>query len=780
MPEPQGRDEQRGQDHRAHEREARVDEHERDPDTEERNEVDERVDETVLQELRQRVDVAGHAGHDPARHLVLVVVDAEPLQVGEDLDAQRVEQPLGDTPHHARLGPHHPPVEEGDREEHGGGEPERARYRRDGGDAVVEAVLHEQRARERAHRVERDEEHPDEQPQAVAAQECEEGEMRCGPRLERDVDARVGVGGFERVDLGQELRGRRERAAPRGTAARTTAAATATRSAEAHGGGAGSARPVGDERAAQFLFFEAAPRRRRDAVDARVVDNLLLDRVDAFRVVARPGEQQSVQLAALGQLFVRSGIDDLTFVDDDDPIGQRQRGTPMRDEQCRARARDPAQRGVDLLLDARVDRRRGVVEQQDRGIREERAGQRDPLPLTARQREALLADDGVVAERELHDEFVGFGGAGRGLDFGGSRVGAPEGDVRGDRIGEQERVLEHHADAAPQRLQRRVAHVEPVDLDRAGVNVVEAREQKPDRRLPRARAADQRNCLARGDVQRKVAQHRLGRRVTERDVVEVDGTPRDVQHLGVGLVLHVRRGVEKVVDAFRAGAGELTDGQDGRELTHRRRDEEHVGREGEERSERDLVVQREPATERQHRDLTERGDRLHRRLQAGLDVHEPHARREHQLGAFRQAVELARLLPETLHDPHAGDVFLDDVGDVARLLLRVPARGEHGRAQLHRGDEQQRRHREHHQCERHREDEHDGERHDEQEDVRHADRQELQETLHQRDVGRRAAHELTRRHLVVAGEVEALQLPEDRSSEIVLDVERDTTAAETA
>ena len=43
----------------------------------------------------------------------------------------------------------------------------------------------------------------------------------------------------------------------------------------------------------------------------------------------------------------------------------------------------------------------------------------------------------------------------------------------------------------------RVAHVDAVDRDRAGVHVVEAREQQPDRRLARARAADERDRLAR-------------------------------------------------------------------------------------------------------------------------------------------------------------------------------------------------------------------------------------------------------------------------------------------
>ena len=48
---------------------------------------------------------------------------------------------------------------------------------------------------------------------------------------------------------------------------------------------------------------------------------------------------------------------------------------------------------------ARVDRRRRVVEQQDLRVGEQRAGERDALALAARQREALLADDRVVAVR---------------------------------------------------------------------------------------------------------------------------------------------------------------------------------------------------------------------------------------------------------------------------------------------------------------------------------------------------------------------------------------------
>ena len=146
-----------------------------------------------------------------------------------------------------------------------------------------------------------------------------------------------------------------------------------------------------------------------------------------------------------------------------------------------------------------------------------------------------------------------------------------------------------------------------------------------------------------------------------------------------------------------------------------------------------------------------------------------------------QPLELARLLAEALHDAHAGDVFLDDVGDVAGLLLRVPARREHRRAQSHRGDRAAA-----------------GatasitsDSGGDSQNIAPSETtnnkmfatpigQELQEPLDQRDVGRRPAHELAGLQLVVAREVEALQLAEDRGAEVVLHVERDAAAPEPA
>ena len=171
---------------------------------------------------------------------------------------------------------------------------------------------------------------------------------------------------------------------------------------------------------------EAAPRRRGDAVDLLVGGHGLggFDGLEPFRVAARPREQHPVERAARPELVVRSGVEHRAVVDHDDAVGQRERRAAVRDEDGRARAGDPAERRVDLLLDAGVDRGGRVVEQQDLRIGEQRACERDPLALAPREREALLADDRVVALGQLQDELVGLGGARRGLDLLACRVGA--------------------------------------------------------------------------------------------------------------------------------------------------------------------------------------------------------------------------------------------------------------------------------------------------------------------------------------------------------------------
>ena len=106
---------QRGQQqHRQHghqhQRQLRVQQHQRDQHADQREQADQGGGQPGLQEVRQRVDVRGHPGHDPAAQLALVVVQAESLQLGEALHPQRVEQPLAGAPGDPLAGRAHQPV----------------------------------------------------------------------------------------------------------------------------------------------------------------------------------------------------------------------------------------------------------------------------------------------------------------------------------------------------------------------------------------------------------------------------------------------------------------------------------------------------------------------------------------------------------------------------------------------------------------------------------------------------------------------------------------------
>ncbi len=68
-------------------------------------------------------------------------------------------------------------------------------------------------------------------------------------------------------------------------------------------------------------------------------------------------------------------------------------------------------------------------------------------------------------------------------------------------------VLRDHADRAPQRLEREIAHVDAVDQHRAVGDVVQARDQRCQRALAGARRADQRHGLAGFERERQPRQH---------------------------------------------------------------------------------------------------------------------------------------------------------------------------------------------------------------------------------------------------------------------------------
>ena len=110
-------------------------------------------------------------------------------------------------------------------------------------------------------------------------------------------------------------------------------------------------------------------------------------------------------------------LGDAALVEHDDQVRRPNGREPVRDdERCPAR-RQAGQRVLHQPLGLRVQRAGGLVQQQDRGVLQDRAGQRNPLALAARQARSPVTKPRFVALRQRGDEIVRRGGARGSLDF---------------------------------------------------------------------------------------------------------------------------------------------------------------------------------------------------------------------------------------------------------------------------------------------------------------------------------------------------------------------------
>ena len=156
------------------------------------------------------------------------------------------------------------------------------------------------------------------------------------------------------------------------------------------------------------------------------------------------------------------------------------------------------QRVADQELGLGVDARRRLVEDQDARVERQRARERQQLLLADRERRAALGDRRVVAVRQALDERVGVDG----------RRGAP--DLRSSVMpASPSRMLsaivpENRWTSCSTRLKSprssceiQLADVDAVDENPPALHVVEPQQQVDERRLARARGADDADALAR-------------------------------------------------------------------------------------------------------------------------------------------------------------------------------------------------------------------------------------------------------------------------------------------
>ena len=390
---------------------------------------------------------------------------------------------------------------------------------------------------------------------------------------------------------------------------------------------------------------------------------------------------------------MRARLHDPAGVEDHDPVRVADGREAVRDHDGRPAAHQERERVLHGRLRRAVEGRRRLVEHEHRRVLEQRTRDGDALALPAGELDAALADRRRVAVRQRRDEAVRVGGAGGGLDLGVRRVQPAVADVVGQRGAEELHVLRDDGDGRADTLDRQRPQVVAVERDRARraaghgrIGVVEAGQEREQRRLAGPGRPDERDRLAGLDAERDVVQDRPARRaverrraVGERDVLEGDG-PADGrrQRHGVRRVGDLGDGVEQLEQALACAGGRVERRVQPRPAADRPRDVERV------HDERDEVAGRQALGEDLAPAEPEDADEA-RQEQERDDVPEdgrhdgaPPRRLEQALDGDPVAARLVRLAPERLHDAHGPDGLLGDgrrVGEAVLDLARQVADG---------------------------------------------------------------------------------------------------------
>ena len=210
-------------------------------------------------------------------------------------------------------------------------------------------------------------------------------------------------------------------------------------------------------------------------------------------------------------------------VEDQDGVGGHQHRQAVRDDDEGAAFGDPQQIGVDDRFAFGVECARRLVQDQDPRVPEQRPSNGQALTLAPREIGRTLLDEGVVAARQVLDEFFRAGEPGGMDDFLETRIRLCRGYRLADRAAEQETLLRNHAKARPQVIDVDLPQIVAVDFDEPLVIAVEHLQQARHCRFARtAPSHDAEDCRF-GYCERNPVECRLGRpAIAEAHILEFD------------------------------------------------------------------------------------------------------------------------------------------------------------------------------------------------------------------------------------------------------------------
>ena len=212
----------------------------------------------------------------------------------------------------------------------------------------------------------------------------------------------------------------------------------------------------------------------------------------------------------------------------------------MGDDQGGAVGHGALERGLHHALALCVQGAGGFIEQQQRWVFQDGAGDGQALALTPRQAHTAFAQKAVIALGQLGQKFVRIGRLGGGDDLGVAGLGSAVADVVPRRARKNHRLLRHDANACAQVVQAHAVDGHAINLDLPLLRVVKAQQQIEQRGFACATGPDHRHGLSAVDLGVELVNRRCqgARGVMKAHTLQGQGGPG----LGPGGVLRLGRG----------------------------------------------------------------------------------------------------------------------------------------------------------------------------------------------------------------------------------------------
>ena len=375
--------------------------------------------------------------------------------------------------------------------------------------------------------------------------------------------------------------------------------------------------------------------------------------------------------AARRQFIVPSALDDLSVMHHEQQVRLPHRCQPMRHHKHRVPLPQAFQGTEHRRLRLRVERGGRFVQDQNRRALQERPCQRESLALTARKRDAALADRRLIALWHCADELVGFGLARRFHDLVQCRLGPAVRDIVADRRREQHRLLRHNPNLAAQRAILKLSDVMSVEQYAALLGIVEAEQQAEQRGLSHPARPDERHHLPRPRLEIDALQHGPVRIVPEPHVLESHDAVAPNQRAGLRRVADRRLGFENLDNAAERRQGALNRRGDAAYRAHRAVQHPDVADEHQQFTDAEPTRQHALAANPNHRHRAHRRDQPDHKRRHHLHLRHAHVG-VHALRRPRaEPAHLVLFARKGLDGANGRQRFLDHRADLAfaRVIL---------------------------------------------------------------------------------------------------------------